>query len=417
MLLDYLLKAGRGRSTILASRALFMTSALGFVALLYFPIGVGFFSQYLYLAQQHQIGAGAFHYNTRLTGLEKLDDVLNGFTGFFYNLSERTSMDISLLLVPFLGSAVGVCVLGMVESGRLGNQGKLPSFFTTMSMLGQLLGLGFVCPAYLGMCLGSSGEITGHYLTVDHHRLSTIPLSIVLGFGVPSMLAALPAPSLISVDLKVQFVRIWEVFPVVIYIAHALLQSLARQSIRSKIRSRNPSPGVYSWVYAFGITCSGLSHICVCSLLLTVHFFPSIFQPHAAVALHPAHIIMLVNPFSTGVSLPPLPVAELWFIQWDFALISTAHLIWALGLCLPYLARNRGRAYTGYLLVKAFAFALLLGPISSAILLIWERDTEAFGRELGETIQNGAVRLPDSKLDNCASREDGDHGCLVHKCL
>ncbi|THC96741.1 hypothetical protein EYZ11_003799 [Aspergillus tanneri] len=94
-----------------------------------------------------------------------------------------------------------------------------------MAMLGQLLGLGFVSPAFLGLCLEQQGAgLTSRDIAIDPEKSYTIPLTIVLGFGIPSLLAALPAPSLISVDLKVQFVRIWEIFPIAIYLVRRLLQ-------------------------------------------------------------------------------------------------------------------------------------------------------------------------------------------------
>ncbi|KAA8651042.1 uncharacterized protein ATNIH1004_003735 [Aspergillus tanneri] len=369
------------RHSQLARSVLYTVSILGFFALLVFPISTGLFSESLSLARQHRIGSRSLPYNTVLSGWERLDDALNGFTTFFYDLSEGAAADTTLLLVPFVGSAIGILVLGMVESRRSGNIGKLPSFFTTMAMLGQLLGLGFVSPAFLGLCLEQQGAgLTSRDIAIDPEKSYTIPLTIVLGFGIPSLLAALPAPSLISVDLKVQFVRIWEIFPIAIYLVRRLLQ-IGECTFRTKVRQGRPPFSIPHGVYAFGFVCSALSYVYFWSISLTAYFVPFLFRSHIALALDPVHLVRLVNPFVTNVTMPSLSEGILQFVQWDLALISIAHLIWALALRLRQLPNYPGRISTKSIVARAILCAVILGPVSSAILMVWERDVEVLGNE------------------------------------
>lgn len=110
-----------------AVKLLYMISITGLFALLLFPISNGLFGATILQAQQHRIGIDSSAYNTTLTGLNKLDELLNAFTHFFHDLVEGSRADISLLMIPFGGSAMGIWVLGMVESNRNGNRGHLPS--------------------------------------------------------------------------------------------------------------------------------------------------------------------------------------------------------------------------------------------------------------------------------------------------
>lgn len=106
---------------------LFTLTVLGIFALLAFPISNGLFSAMLLQASQRKIGAESSPYDTTLTGWNWLDALLDGFTVFFYDLVDGSRADMSLLMIPFSGSAVGIWILGMIESRRRGNKDRIPA--------------------------------------------------------------------------------------------------------------------------------------------------------------------------------------------------------------------------------------------------------------------------------------------------
>ncbi|KAH0593650.1 hypothetical protein MHUMG1_08788 [Metarhizium humberi] len=183
---------------------LFTLTVLGIFALLAFPISNGLFSAMLLQASQRKIGAESSPYDTTLTGWNWLDALLDGFTVFFYDLVDGSRADMSLLMIPFSGSAVGIWILGMIESRRNGNKDRIPAFFTTMASLGQILGLGIVSPLFYALSLiERNSSWRGSDYDVAPEVFYTTPISIVIGMALPWAIAALPAPSVLSINQKV----------------------------------------------------------------------------------------------------------------------------------------------------------------------------------------------------------------------
>ena len=239
---------------------------------------------------------------------------------------------------------------------------------TSMGLIGQVLGFGIVFPFFYALCLGSAADFD---FRVDLNAANTVPVSVLLGIGIPSILVALPAPSLISVDRKIQFILVWLLFPLLTYVLRVSLTSVV-----SRQRAKKPVYGVPHYVYAFALASSALPWVSFWTLELTAIVAPQVFQPHVAAALSPSHILRLVNPLMLSAKLSSLSDGVLGFIQWDFALVSVACLIWALGSTIEDTRFSRNVETV----VIAALSALALGPASAAIILIWRRDASKFAR-------------------------------------
>lgn len=116
-----------GSNRVIPATLLFIISFVGFFALLVFPIENGLFGEMILQAEQHIIGVNSSRYDPRLTRCSRLDDGFNSFTSFFYAIVEGSKADMSLLMIPFAGSAIGIWLLAMIESNRTGNKGRIPT--------------------------------------------------------------------------------------------------------------------------------------------------------------------------------------------------------------------------------------------------------------------------------------------------
>ncbi|KID59319.1 Citreoviridin biosynthesis protein D [Metarhizium brunneum] len=356
------------------SLLLFGIAITGFFALLAFPITDGFFGAMILQAHNQKIGANHSHFDTALTNWTLFDDLTNALTLFFYDLVDASSADITLLMVPFGGSAMGVWLLGMIESNRKGNKGRLPAFYTTMAMLGQLAGLGFISPIFYAMSLREQrASWHGSDVTVAPEALYTIPISIFLGMAGPTALAALPAPSVLSINQKVNLVRLWEMFPFLVYLVHLALTPLARWILERSGQRDSHRRQRLQFVYSIGFLWSAAPYWYWLAMVFSASAFPFAFAPKITKAWNFRHMLRLTNPFLLGSPLPPIPTAEFWFLQWDFWLIGVSCFVWALSLRLET-PKLDALYLKGGIVVEALAYAIALGPVGAAIVLIWQRD-------------------------------------------
>lgn len=246
-----------------------------------------------------------------------------------------------------------------------------------MALFGQLLGLGFVSPLFYAVSLLKRSSLWhGADFDVPPELLYTIPTSVALGMAGPWVLASLPAPSILSIDQKVSLVRIWEIFPLITYIIHMALTPIAEWTLKVSGKGQGKRhPGIH-YVYAVGLLWSAASYWYFWAIISLASMFPSLFRPDIADAWNFQHMLSLTNPFALGGPLPSISEGQFWFIQWDFLLISIACFVWALDL-------KREQALAGAdqsawkIIMEGLVYALILGPVGAAIVLIWQRDALA----------------------------------------
>lgn len=243
-----------------------------------------------------------------------------------------------------------------------------------MAMLGQLAGLGFISPIFYAMSLREQrASWQGSDLTVAPEVLYTIPISIFLGMAGPTALATLPAPSILSINQKVNLVRLWELFPLLVYLVHLVLTPVVRRILEQSGQRDSHRRQRLQFVYAIGLLWSAAPYWYMLAMVFSASAFPFAFAPEIAKAWNFRHMLGLTNPFLLGSPLPPIPTGEFWFIQWDFWLIGVSCFVWALSLRLET-PKLDALYLRGAIVVEALAYAIALGPVGAAIVLIWQRD-------------------------------------------
>lgn len=250
------------------------------------------------------------------------------------------------------------------------------------------------------------GSHANSVLLVPRLDLQILPVSVLLGFGVPSMLMALPSPRYVTSYWHQIFIALWQPFPLWTVIIHASLRRLFKAigSVFSR-RGQNETPvpmgtsylSRVRYVYIFVIGFCMLTQIPV--LLLTL-LPPSMLKEKSPVLIRLSKITF------TAVFVPyfPAPAHQvrslsegvLTFLQWDVYIGSTAMLLWT-----ALLYRNAkierklsidwtrnpptygelllGETSTGKIawkkvLLKIGFWGLLSGPTGAMAVLLWERD-------------------------------------------
>ena len=251
----------------------------------------------------------------------------------------------------------------------------------------QNVGFAAVAPAFLAFHLWTSPTVDGirvDDLKINTSQLNALPISVVIGYIIPSIAMSLPAPSLITLSRKQTFAALWQAFPLWISIAHVVISTLlAAIAPMAAIPTRTEDTArcmrTLRHVFAFGIACSAIGHIAPWSISLLALLCPSLFARGVAELLTPSNVFLNVSPFS-GAKASTLADGTKWFLQWDLLVGSTAMLIWAFTLSVKV-----ERAQTS-LLTHVWHFASLLlvsiiaGPTGAAVMAIWERDELVFGR-------------------------------------
>lgn len=244
-----------------------------------------------------------------------------------------------------------------------------------MGLLGQLLGLGFVSPSFYALSLitrNSSWDTSD--FNVAEEVLWTIPISVTIGLGGSWALAALPAPTILSLNQKVNLVRLWEVFPCLIYVTQRVLAPLTRLILKWTGQHDGQRHQALHYAYAFGLFWSTVTYWYSLAMVLTATVFPSVFTPEVANVWNLRLIYGLTNPFALGNPLPSIAEGQLWFVQWDYWLISVACFVWALSLRLDLVTASA--TLLGLkAIVQGLFYALVLGPVGAAVVMTWERDT------------------------------------------
>ena len=223
---------------------------------------------------------------------------------------------------------------------------------------------------------------------VDVAHLQSIPVSLAVGFFVPAVGLALPAPSILTYDQKQTWIAIWQVFPIWVGSLQEVVSFFAKFSSLTQRSSRKPAVdnaqtmGALRMVYVFALMVAGITRVMAISLSITSKLFPPLFAPEYRRVLNPSNV------FQTASILPSKKMSYVGegafqFLQYDEMVGSTALVVWSSALFAKKYSELRPiRKWTA---LKTFAQAAIVlaifGPCGLAVMLIWARDELVFGEK------------------------------------
>jgi hypothetical protein len=279
----------------------------------------------------------------------------------------------------------------------------------------QTIGFAIIFPTYLLFHLLKSpvaklnpAKHSGSILYIPPASLAVIPLSITIGYIIPSILMALPSPSVVTIETRQNFIAAWQVFPLHTVLAQWILSTIYPllfpstqvNTTSSKTSSRSVNYlTAASRVYAFLLGFAILTHIT--ALLITICPTPllSNLLPSVATGITSSGVTFssVYIPHAPAISWRAINLAEgvHTFLWWDTYVSGLAAIVWAIALVSAVvneqrqatstiskssnLSRHPGsegagrRSYTG-LLAKIAFWALVAGPLGAVIMLLWDRD-------------------------------------------
>ncbi|KIX03738.1 uncharacterized protein Z518_07291 [Rhinocladiella mackenziei CBS 650.93] len=328
------------------------------------------------------------------TGIGVVDKQLTVLVSFFYTAIDGNRADVSLSFLDLGGQVLAAWVLITIEGLRAGNQGKFLLTATTLLGLGVAI-IGYACVAPLWFALHlwlspTAVDPKDHQLTVGVPvKLAIAPISILVGFGLPSLLMCLPAPTVVSFETKQTWTGIQQGWPIWIGITQFVLSTLAmtldqRASTLTESDKKAKTIKYLRQAYVFAIMSSTGSHLTALSLSLLAYAFPVLFSSTYLPQLQPHRIFIPVVPFGPH-RVTVLADGALWFLQWDIVVGAASTLLW--GLTLRVAAKYEKSSPIQIVIgsIKIAIITAVLGPCGTAAVAVWGRDELVFRRSSTES--------------------------------
>lgn len=268
-------------------------------------------------------------------------------------------------------------------------------------MIWGLLALGFglstIGPLLFALHLSTSPTVAPSRSNVAVKAadlLSTI-IAIVCGYLLPTILIGLPAPSLISYEIKQLFSALWQAFPIWTFIVQIMSKSALERFSHTNAAiftglHVHRHMAVLRFTYSFLILVAGLTHIHACTLSLTASLLPQMFAPSAVKALHYSSVF-IPKSNSPSTKVQDAASGAALFLQWDEIVGLSAFFLWTLPLYLRA-KHQRGQLFTPSLFLQLLLGTIVAGPVTGAVALMWARDELLMGFQDMEPKAGEALR-------------------------
>lgn len=269
-----------------------------------------------------------------------------------------------------------------VRPRNVGNKQANKYRITILGLAIAIVGYACVAPLYFLIHLSLSKVVSNprdFNIVLDHPiRLALVPISTVIGFGIPSAAMALPAPNILSFESKMAWTAAQQGWPIWIYLAQKVLETLVSRydpmvSMRTEKQKRGETLTYMRRAYFFALLTSAGAHLLFVGAGLTAWLLPNVLSSKLQVQLHPSDFFVPVNPFSDEKATT-LPNGALWFLQWDLIIGVLATMIW--GLAIRLSATKQRGSFTAWAraLIKYGIIAGAVGPSGAAVIAVWGRD-------------------------------------------
>ncbi|KAJ5247143.1 hypothetical protein N7468_002126 [Penicillium chermesinum] len=323
---------------------------------------------------------------TVYTGFEPVDRLLALLTTFFYPALDGQNATLLLHSIGFSGTFGAAWMLIVLESWRKGNSGTVAAYPAIFGLAAQVFTFAFATPLLCALQLGCSVTASRPHaenIRVPRAVLAALPAVFVVGFMVPTQFMVLPAPAVLTVDLKQIAIALWQPWP-----AYVSILTTAAYYLLSPFYSNNKraAKSALRWVYAFAFGHAALAHLVTWIVSLTTIVAPALFDARFVDALHPSKVFSVPLPWS-GLKIDTVSDGVHVFLRWDYMIGSAGVLIWAISLYTVAHKQILSTVAWPSLLLKIVLLAVVAGPTGAAVELIWERDELVFNETGGNKQQ------------------------------
>src|SRR2546423_639635 len=222
-------------------------------------------------------------------------------------------------------------------------------------------------------------------LVVNPLQLAVAPLSILLGYGIPSVIMSFPAPTKIGFDTKQGWAAAMQAWAIWIAIAQVTLSTIAivinpMVNVVTEDERKAKTVTYLRYAYVFALIASAASHLTSWGLSILCYAFPVLITDKYENMLLPKVVFWPVWPFGS-LQADTLADGALWFLQWDLITGVAAALLWAFTLRVGVEGRQVSlwQWVTG--LTLSAIIGVFVGTVGAAVASLWVRDEIVFCRE------------------------------------
>jgi hypothetical protein len=339
----------------------------------------------------------------RYTGIRPIDEILRVLVAFFAPVVSGQDRGMSVFLLWGFGQFGAAWGLLVLESLRFGNWrwGTVSSYVGLYGVMFQIFSFGVTTPVFLFLQLLTSPLLGSHDLPVPSTELAMLPVSILLGFVLPTWLMTHPERlgAEIASPTHQRLIALWQAFPLwtvlILRVGKWLIDQFSDKSPRiqwapSSIRReylRAVKP-VYILLFLLAFT----THLF--ALVRCTPFFEVLRGAWPSIAG------VTSSSFSNAfIPRTPLVGPEYRYdtlmegvhnlLMWDVYIGSLATLIWGTVVYKIAMAERSGsigrKTETRRpLVLEMAAVSVVAGPMGALILLFWCRDLLAVSKTRAE---------------------------------
>jgi hypothetical protein len=221
-------------------------------------------------------------------------------------------------------------------------------------------------------------------LFVSTYDLAIIPISVTLGYIIPSLLTIFPAYSPIASPTHQYLVAFWQAFPfwtvlvqwtLKLFCTLILGHDTATKTEKSPQTAASTTYLNYAGkVYTFVLVFCMATHLpAVLLSLLPPDIIPK-SMPALAYLARTSFSSAFIPQLPLGQPIKDLAEGAHVFLLWDMYIGSTAGLLWAIVLYQNTSMGKQTVASNMPLVVKVMIWTVLGGPVAAWTILMWERD-------------------------------------------
>ncbi|KAK7450387.1 hypothetical protein CaCOL14_003220 [Colletotrichum acutatum] len=308
------------------------------------------------------------------TTLKPLDSLLTMLVKFFKPILDGEDPNLTLFSIFMAGQLLAVHVLIQVEGLRAGNRERLVSYTTSWGMLWQLMTFGATLPLYFLAYLYTSpipGSLTPDELaaaiSIDPVQARAVIGSLTFGAFIPTLLAALPSPSIITPRTQEILLAVWQAFPLWSDIWQLIFaQLIGALGVVPEAAKSRPQTKINDFRRIYTYT---LSVVAVTSYGVVGYVFWKAGWASETAIEAMVQILQPTSPWSQ-VKMVSLERGILDLLQWDTYCASLATWSW-----IAYLAyETKGLGQVVMDLGKLVVWSAVVGPGGAALAVIWGRD-------------------------------------------
>ncbi|OAP64976.1 hypothetical protein AYL99_00948 [Fonsecaea erecta] len=333
---------------------------------------------------------------SRYSGIPLLDYWFAVMQTILANVTDGSAPRLSLYAFHFAGQLGSMTTLLIMESMRVGNKGTLVSWFMPWGLLMTAYGYAVIMPVYgiVHLFVSSTTSPSSENVQAkqeiqipDHIGLYTLPAAIVLGYGMPVLLMALP---IFTTDWHQLFVAGWHLFPIWVALSHFLLKLLASSvsigpPLNSTPNQTMSSATEYDKTYRFtrkrslrrsyriAFRLSAATHVLTIIIIGLAQRFPSLFPSPQDQPISWSSVF-LPDYWRSTTPMQDFVQGTLNLLQYDQYSGSLAALTWGVGVYWLSLPEKRDVMDWVFMAIEVTAISVCFGPAAALTILLSRRD-------------------------------------------